>query len=150
MLINNLPKEIAVFPLLNAVFFPKTILPLNIFEKRYIQLVNDCMKNHRLFGMVQPRVKRNFKHEVYDVGCLGKIVDFNETSDKRFIINLSGIIRFRIKNEINTDRLYRKFIVDYSDFIGDLDTRSINKEKYEVLNLLNKVKLFLKKKELFD
>ena len=95
---NNLPKKIAIFPLSNAIFFPKTILPLNIFEDRYIQLVNDCMKENRIFGMVQPKSQTDKLPRVYDIGCLGKIVSFNETVDKRFIISLSGIIRFRIKN----------------------------------------------------
>ena len=102
MNVNNLPKKIAIFPLPSAIFFPKTILPLNIFEKRYIQLVNDCMMNHKLFGMVQPKFKTNLNNEVYKIGCLGKIISFNETIDKRFIINLSGIIRFEIEEELKT------------------------------------------------
>ena len=116
----NLPLKIPIFPLSSAIFFPKTILPLNIFETRYIQLVNDCMKNNRLFGMVQPKSKKNL-NEVYRVGCLGKIVSFNETNDKRFIITLSGIIRFRIEEEVKSEKLYREFKVNYSDFLKDLD-----------------------------
>ena len=85
---NNLPDKIAIFPLSNAIFFPRTILPLNIFEDRYIQLVDDCMKENRMFGMVQPKSKSSAKPEVYNIGCLGKIVSFNETDDKRFIISL--------------------------------------------------------------
>ena len=101
MIKDNLPSDIAVFPLSNAIFFPRTILPLNIFETRYIQLVNDCMKSQRLFGMIQPK-KEGRDQDVYEVGCLGKIINFNETSDGRFIINLSGIIRFRIIRELNS------------------------------------------------
>ena len=97
---DKFPKKISIFPLSNAIFFPRTILPLNIFEDRYIQLVNDCMKEDRMFGMVQPKNKKNTLPEVYRIGCLGKIVSFNETADKRFIINLSGIIRFKIINEL--------------------------------------------------
>ena len=97
---NNLPNKIPIFPLSGAIFFPRTILPLNIFEERYIQLVNDSMKENRMFGMVQPKNKKSSLPEVYKIGCLGKIVSFNETKDKRFIISLSGIIRFKIKNEI--------------------------------------------------
>ena len=85
---NNLPKKIAIFPLSNAIFFPKTILPLNIFEDRYIQLVQDCMKDDRMFGMVQPKNKVGNTPEVYKIGCLGKIISFNETNDKRFLIEL--------------------------------------------------------------
>ena len=118
---NNFPNKIAIFPLSNAIFFPRTILPLNIFEDRYIQLVSDCMKENRMFGMVQPKNKKDMLPEVYDIGCLGKIISFNETIDKRFIINLSGIIRFRIKEEVKTNKLYREFKVNYSDFIYDLE-----------------------------
>jgi len=100
MNINNYPKKISVFPLSEVVFFPKTILPLNIFEKRYIQLVNDSMKDQRLFGMVQTKNTSSAKN-VYEVGCLGKIINFNETGDGRFLINLSGIIRFRIIKELD-------------------------------------------------
>ena len=120
MNINNFPKNISVFPLSDVVFFPKTILPLNIFEKKYIQLVNDSMKDQRLFGMVQHKNTR-VAQDVYEVGCLGKIINFNETSDGRFIINLSGIIRFRIIKELKSNKLYRKFSVDYSDFFQDLN-----------------------------
>ena len=112
------PNKIAIFPFSSAIFFPRTILPLNIFEDRYIQLVNDCMKENRMFGMVQPKNKKSMAPEVYNVGCLGKIVSFNETSDKRFIISLSGIIRFRIKNEIKKEKSYRNFEVDYYEFIN--------------------------------
>ena len=99
---KNFPNKIAIFPLSNAVFFPNTILPLNIFEDRYLQLVNDCMKENRMFGMVQPKSKSGPSPEVYKIGCLGKIISFNETNDKRFIISLSGIIRFRIKITISS------------------------------------------------
>ncbi len=143
--IKNLPKNIPVFPLSDVVFFPKTVLPLNIFEKRYIQLVNDCMKNHRLFGMVQPK-NRRAEQNVYEVGCLGKIINFNETSDGRFIINLSGIIRFRIKKEIDNHKLYREFEVDYSDFSQDLKVINNYENKYNKKNLLKKIKVFFKKK----
>ena len=117
MKIKDFPEQIPIFPLSNAIFFPRTTLPLNIFEDRYIQLVNDCMKGDRLFGMVQPK----FKTDVYNIGCLGKIINFEETADRRFIILLSGILRFKIKNELKIDKLYRKFTVDYSNFSDDLN-----------------------------
>jgi len=146
MIKDNLPNKIAVFPLSNAIFFPRTILPLNIFEERYIQLVNDCMINQRLFGMIQPRIQSEQKQDIYKVGCLGKIVSFNETGDKRFIINLSGIIRFKIQEELNTKKLYREFNVDYSEFINDLKINKIDKRNYDESNILKKIKLFFKKK----
>ena len=142
---NELPENIAIFPLSNAVFFPRTVLPLNIFENKYIQLVSDCMKEQRLFGMIQPKKRSADKPEVYRVGCLGKIVSFNETSDKRFIITLSGIIRFRIKEELDNKKLYRKFNVDYSDFINDLEVEKNEKTSNDKKNLLNKIKLFFHK-----
>tara|TARA_X000001036_G_scaffold406912_1_gene415964 strand:+ start:477 stop:1115 length:639 start_codon:yes stop_codon:yes gene_type:complete len=146
MFISDLPKTIPVFPLSNAIFFPNTVLPLNIFEQKYIQLVNDCMKGKRLFGMVQPRLKSNQKDEVYNVGCLGKIITFNETKDKRFTINLSGVIRFRIKKEIASNKLYREFNVDYSDFTSDLNTKKIDANKIKIEILFQKIKSYLKKK----
>ena len=133
---NNFPNTIPIFPLSNAIFFPKTILPLNIFEDRYIQLVNDCMKENRMFGMVQPKNKKGKLPDVYNIGCLGKIVSFNETSDKRFIISLSGIIRFKIKKEIEKEKLYRNFEVDYSDFLSDLEEKKDQIINYDKKNLL--------------
>ena len=141
---NDLPVNIAIFPLSNAIFFPRTILPLNVFEDRYIQLVNDCMKEKKLFGMIQPKIRSNIKTDVYQVGCLGKITNLTETNDKRFIINLSGIIRFRIKKELNSEKLYRKFNVDYSDFIYDLDINN-NVVSCDKSNLVKKIKIFFEK-----
>tara|TARA_B100000700_G_scaffold168409_1_gene185962 strand:+ start:4770 stop:5408 length:639 start_codon:yes stop_codon:yes gene_type:complete len=140
MIAEKLPKKISVFPLSNAIFFPKTILPLNIFEKRYISLVSDCMKNNKLFGMTQPIEKSIPKPQVYKIGCLGKITSFAETNDKRFIINLSGVIRFKIIKELTTDKLYREFEVDYSDFFEDLAFQEKDIKKHNIYNLLQKVK----------
>ena len=99
----DLPNIISIYPLSNAIFFPRTILPLNIFEDRYLQLVDDCIKGNRMFGMVQPRNRTDLSPEVYNVGCLGKIISFNETSDKRFIISLAGLTRFKIKKELKKE-----------------------------------------------
>ena len=143
---NKFPNKIAIFPLSNAIFFPRTVLPLNIFEDRYIQLINDCMKENRMFGMVQPKSKKGILPEVYKIGCLGKIVSFNETQDKRFIISLSGIIRFRIKSEIKKEKMYRNFEVDYSEFLNDLEDKKNQIKSYDKKNLLNKVKAFFQKR----
>ena len=142
---NQLPEKIAIFPLSNAIFFPKTVLPLNIFEKRYIQMVEDSMKKERLFGMIQPKIQSSLKPEVYNVGCLGKIIDFNETKDKRFVISLSGVSRFRVKEEIKSEKLYREFKVDYSDFVNDLKVENIINDKYDFKDLFKKIKFYLKK-----
>jgi len=107
------------------------------------------MKDHRLFGMVQPKTNTNSKPDVFKIGCLGKVVSFNETSDKRFIINLSGITRFKIKEELNTDKLYREFEVDYSDFVNDLDEKNFEKNEYDIKSLIKKIKIFFSKKNYF-
>ena len=142
---KNFPNKIPIFPLSSAIFFPKTILPLNIFEDRYIQLVNDSMKDNRMFGMVQPKSRNGISPEVYKIGCLGKIVSFNETEDKRFIISLSGIIRFKIKNEIKKEKLYRSFEVDYSEFLNDLEEEKNQIINFDKEDLLKKIKLFFQK-----
>ena len=142
---NNFPNKIPIFPLSQAIFFPRTILPLNIFEDRYIQLVNDAMKDNRMFGMVQPKNKTGIEPEVYKIGCLGKIVSFNETEDKRFIISLSGIIRFKIKNEIKKEKLYRIFEVDYSEFLNDLEEEKNQMINFDKKDLFRKIKLFFQK-----
>ena len=140
---EELPHKIAIFPLSNAVFFPKTMLPLNIFEDRYLQLVSDCMKEKKVFGMIQPKITSNKKPDVYSVGCLGEIVSFNETEDKRIILTLSGVTRFKIKEELNTKKLYREFNVDYSDFTGDLDNKIIKTKSDD--DLLKRINIFFTK-----
>ena len=142
---DDLPNIISIFPLSNSIFFPRTVLPLNIFEKRYIQLVEDSMKDNRIFGMVQPKTKIGTTPEVYNVGCLGKITNFSETNDGRFIITLSGVIRFRIKKEIERKKMQRSFEVNYSDFLNDLKIENKNQINIEKKDLLNKVKKFFNK-----
>tara|TARA_B100000287_G_scaffold410813_1_gene439654 strand:+ start:1019 stop:1657 length:639 start_codon:yes stop_codon:yes gene_type:complete len=149
MLETELPKKISVFPLSNAIFFPRTVLPLNIFEKRYIQMVSDSMKENKVFGMVQPKVKRNKNIELYKVGCLGKIISFNETKDNRFIIALSGITRFKILNEVNNDKLYREFIVDYSEYSKDLKKTETIEKNSQKNTLLKKVELLFNKMDCY-
>ena len=142
---EDLSNKISVFPLSNAIFFPRTILSLNIFEDRYLQLVDDCMKGNRMFGMVQPRNSAGMSPEVYSVGCLGKIISFNETTDKRFIITLLGLTRFRIKKELQKKKLYRSFEVDYSEFLNDFEFKKDENFNSEKKNLLNKIKIFFEK-----
>ena len=149
MLETELPKKISVFPLSNAIFFPRTVLPLNIFEKRYIQMVSDSMKENKLFGMIQPKMKKNNNIELYKVGCLGKIISFNETKDNRFIIALSGITRFKILDEVNNDKLYREFIVDYSEYTKDLKKIETIEKKDQKNNLLKKVELLFNKMDCY-
>ena len=103
------------------------------------------MKEDRMFGMIQPKSKMNKSPDVYKIGCLGKIISFNETADKRFIISLSGLIRFRVKNELVQKKLYRKFDVDYSEFLDDLKEKQNQQINYNKNNFLNKIKKFFQK-----
>ncbi len=104
----NLPKIIPVFPLSNFIIFPKTSVPLNIFEQRYIDMINDSMKSNKLIGMIQPKTIKNFEDAkvpvLHNVGCLGKIISFKETEDERYLIELKGIIRFEIIKEITSKK----------------------------------------------
>ena len=132
---NNFPKIIPIFPLSNFIIFPNTTVPLNIFEPRYLDMVNDCMKSNKLIGMIQPKKSKNKNGtpELYDVGCLGKITSFRETEDGRYLIELKGKIRFQILNEINTDKKYRSVEVEYDNYLNDL---SDEKEKFKDLKSL--------------
>ena len=139
---KDFPNLIPVFPLPGVIFFPKTNLPLNIFENRYLDLVNDCIKTNKLMGMIQS--KRN-TNEVYKVGCLGKISDFKKGEDGRILINLTGLTRFEVKKEINTSKLYREFEVEYNKFDLDLHETEQHLKEEEINNLFNKSKNFFKK-----
>ena len=133
------PKIIPIFPLSGVIYFPKTNLPLNIFEKRYVDLVNDANRDNKLMGMVQSQKKEN---KVYNVGCLGKISDFQKSNDGRILINLTGITRFKIIEEISNQKLYREFKVDYRNFEIDLNN---DFENENTSNLIEKAKIFFKK-----
>jgi hypothetical protein len=104
------------------------------------------MKEKKLFGMVQSKVNKDLKTDVYNIGCLGRIISFDETVDKRFIISLAGIIRFKIQEELETDKLYREFNVDYTDFINDLNLEKNEYKKLENKSLIEKLKIFFHKK----
>ena len=114
---KNLPKIIPVFPLSNFIIFPKTSVPLNIFEPRYVDMIDESMKTDKFIGMIQPKnSKTNEISDLYNIGCLGKIVGFKETEDGRYLIELKGIIRFQIIKEINSNTKYRKCEVDFDNF----------------------------------
>ena len=117
---NKLPNIIPVFPLSNFILFPKTSVPLNIFEPRYLDMVNDSMETNKLIGLIQPKQKKNTdKFDLYEVGCLGKISNF-EKVDGRYLIDLNGLTRFKIIKEIETDKTYRQCEVTFDDFSDDL------------------------------
>ena len=120
---KDLPKKIPVFPLSNFIIFPKTTVPLNIFEPRYIDMINDSMKSNKIIGMIQPKASniKKTKSDLHEVGCLGKITSFKETEDGRFLIELKGILRFKKIIEINSDKKYRSLEVDYNNYYHDLN-----------------------------
>jgi len=126
MNINDLPKKLAVFPLSNFIIFPKTTVPLNIFEPRYIDMINDSMKSNKLVGMIQPKLSKDFSddnQELHKIGCMGKIINFNETKDSRYLIELKGVIRFKIINEIQTNKKYREYEINFENYHRDLDSK---------------------------
>ena len=121
---KNFPKTIPVFPLSNFIIFPKTTVPLNIFEERYLNMVDDAMKSNKFIGMIQPVKSKNENNEqpdLHKIGCLGKITSFRETNDGRYLIEIKGIIRFQTIEEIKTNNKYREVMVDFNKFCKDLD-----------------------------
>ena len=136
---DKFPDHIPVFPLSGVIYFPKTNLPLNIFEKRYLDLVNDAIKKDKLMGMIQSKKSDD---EVYKIGCLGKISDYQKSDDGRILINLTGLTRFEVLEEKTNVKLYREFKVNYKKFI--LDLKPI-KEEINIEPLMDKVKIFFKK-----
>ena len=143
---KNLPNILPIFPLSNFIFFPKTSVPLNIFEPRYIDMVNDSIKFNKLIGMIQPKnlkTKENVP-ELHDVGCLGKITSFKETDDNRYLIDLKGLIRFKISKEIKSSFQYREYEVNFKDYHHDLE------EKKEKLQFSDLELIFKDLKSLFD
>jgi len=144
--IKNLPKKISVFPLSNFIIFPNTSVPLNIFEPRYIEMVNDSMKTNRIIGMVQPKNQKKNIPELYSVGCAGKITSFNETDDGRYLIVINGICRFKILKEINNNKTYRECEISFDEYNEDTNEKN-NEIKFTDLELIFKnLKSFFKKK----
>ena len=136
---KSFPNQIPIFPLNGIIYFPKTNLPLNIFEQRYLDLVTDSLNGDKLIGMIQSKSKNQ---EVYKVGCLGKINDYKKNKDGRILINLTGITRFEILEEKTNSKLYREFKVDYKKFSLDLETES---KEINIETLIEKTKIFFKK-----
>ena len=134
--IKDLPETIPVFPLSNFIFFPKTSAPLNIFEPRYIKMIDQCIKSNRIIGMIQPKGLSNPKKtELFKVGCLGKISSFNETEDGRYVIVLSGITRFNIVDEVDNRKPFREFKINYKGFENDIKDEEVD-VNFSDLNLI--------------
>ena len=144
---EELPKTIPVFPLSNFIIFPKTTVPLNIFEPRYVQMIDDSMKTNKFIGMIQPKKsKENETDEpvLHQIGCLGKITSFKEVEEGRYLIDLKGIIRFKIYKEIKLKKLYREYEVNYETYLNDLS------EKKENLKFSDLELIFKDLKQLFE
>jgi len=126
---EELPNTIPVFPLSNFIIFPKTTVPLNIFEPRYVEMINDSMKKNKFIGMIQPKSINNensLTPSLHKIGCLGKITSFKETDDGRYLIDLKGIIRFKIIKEIADNKPYRSCEINFDDYLNDLSEKKEN------------------------
>ena len=144
---KNFPKKIPVFPLSNFIIFPQTTVPLNIFEPRYVEMIQDSMKTNKMIGLVQPKNNDGSSNPgLHKIGCLGKITNFKDTSDGRYLIDLNGLTRFEITKEIKNDKPYRMFEINCDNFKEDLSPE--NKTlKFSDLELIFKdLKLLFEKK----
>jgi Lon protease-like protein len=144
----ELPDKISVLPLSNFIIFPETTVPLNIFEPRYIEMIDDSMNGTKMIGMIQPKkISYNSIPELYDIGCVGKITNFNKTNDGRYIISLNGLSRFKIIEEVKNNKLYRECKISFNDFKDDIITNDKNLIKFSDLDLIfkNLKTLFSKK-----
>ena len=145
-ILKDLPRTIPIFPLSNFIIFPKTTVPLNIFEPRYIQMIDDSMKSHRMIGIVQPKKSaENEKPKVYNIGCMGRITSFNETEDGRYLIILNGVSRFEILDELKNEKLYRTCNVDFSLYKNDFSDNKITKEDINLGAIFKNLKSLFKK-----
>jgi|TARA_Y100000813_G_scaffold192285_1_gene170203 Lon protease-like protein len=146
MKIEDLPNKLPVFPLSNFIIFPKTTVPLNIFEPRYIQMIDDAMKGDRIIGIIQPKKSGDLKKpNLYDVGCAGKITSFNETEDGRYLIILNGVCRFKIISEEKHDKLYRICKIDFAEYLDDLNKKVEDINFNDLKYIFNELKTFFKK-----
>ena len=144
---EELPENIPVFPLSNFIILPKTTVPLNIFEPRYIEMIDQSMKSNRLIGMIQPKKTGELKKpDLYEVGCVGKITSFNETDDGRYLIVLNGICRFKINHELNNaSKLFRECNVKYDEYYDDFNSYNKQIEISDIKIIFNNLKNLLKK-----
>jgi len=143
---EDLPNKIAIFPLSNFIIFPQTTVPLNIFEPRYIQMIDDAMKGNRMIGIIQPKKSGDLKKpNLYDVGCAGKITSFNETEDGRYLIVLNGICRFRIISEEKNEKLFRVYKINFAEYLEDLNKKNEDIKFTDLKFIFDELKSFFKK-----
>ena len=130
---QDLPKIIPVFPLSNFIIFPDTTVPLNIFEPRYVEMINESMKTNKLIGLIQPKKNKiNSIQDLHETGCMGKITSFKETTDGRYLIELNGLARFKITKEVKNNKAYRECEINFEDYQDDL---SLPKKKLKFSDL---------------
>ena len=138
---DDLPKELPVFPLSNFIIFPKTRVPVNIFEPRYVEMINDSMKSNKLIGMIQPKILGNKEPsdvpQLHEIGCMGKITSFKETDDARYLIELKGMIRFKIIKEVKINKKYRECEISFENYYEDLENKK-EEIKFSDLELIFK------------
>ena len=130
---KNLPKIIPIFPLSNFIIFPNTTVPLNIFEPRYVEMINDSMKTNKFIGLIQPKKNNtNSIPDLHEIGCLGKIINFKQGNNSNFLIEIKGVVRFKTIKEIKSNKKYREYEVDFKNFYHDLN---IEKEELKFTDL---------------
>ncbi len=131
---QDLPDDLPIFPLEGVLLLPRGQLPLNIFEPRYLAMIDESLRtSHRLIGMVQPRADGS----LYDVGCAGRITTFDETADGRYLISLTGLIRFRIAKEQAQKNGFRRVIPDWQGFEADMQpVKALDIDRDKLLHLL--------------
>ena len=119
--IEDLPTKIPIFPLSNFIIFPNTTVPLNIFEPRYVEMINESMKTNKMIDLIQPKKNKiNSIPTLHEVGCLGKITNFDQV-DGRYLIELGGVCRFNITKEVENKKPYRECEVNFDGFQADLE-----------------------------
>jgi uncharacterized protein len=134
---QDLPKIIPVFPLGNFIIFPNTTVPLNIFEPRYIEMINDSMKTNKLIGLIQPKQnKLNAIPDLHEIGCLGEITNFKDV-DGRYLIDLKGLTRFKVIKEIKSNKAYRTCEITFDNYEDDLNIQK-KELKFSDLELIFK------------
>ena len=144
---KNLPKTIPIFPLSNFIIFPHTTVPLNIFEPRYVEMINDSMKTNKMIGLIQPKSNDDSSIPgLHKIGCLGKIINFKDTSDGRYMIELNGITRFEITKEIKNTKPYRTCETSYDSFELDLTPEKEKLKLADLESIFKDLKLLFEKK----
>ena len=131
---SSLPRKVPIFPLTDVILLPQGHIKLNIFENRYLNMTEDCLSSNRIIGMIQPKQKS----KLYDIGCIGKIVQFSEIEENKFFIELKGICRYKIINHTLSERKYRIAEVSYEEYSTDLNSKKTEIDKHQFLKPMKK------------